>query len=406
MQKKNKISRISSFVLSAVIAGLFGVTAYYDNKIPDSFYVESGNVLELSGYPAIKESETLNVFAASENLYPRTKEVSLSLFGIIPIKNVEVQCREAPTLIASGEAFGIKLLMDGVMVINLQSMEADGKKICPAKEAGIKKGDIIKYINNKPVTSNSEIQHIINESSGAETEIKLSRNGCEFTVMLSPVYSEENDRYFAGMWVRDSTAGIGTVTFIDKSTGCFAGLGHPVCDSDTGELIPISSGQAVQVEITDAIKGRTGNPGQLQGHFISAEPIGNLNLNNNCGVFGKLTESGADETSGREYKMAFKQEVKTGKAYILSTVSGSEPQEYEIEIEKIESNSGETTKNMIIHITDKELLEKTGGIVQGMSGSPIIQNGKLVGAVTHVFVDDSSSGYAIFAENMVSYLNR
>ena len=178
--------------------------------------------------------------------------------------------------------------------------------------------------------------------------------------MLSPVYSEENDGYFAGMWVRDSTARIGTVTFIDKSTGCFAGLGHPVCDSDTGELIPISSGQAVQVEITDAIKGRTGNPGQLQGHFISAEPIGNLNLNNNCGVFGKLTESGADETSGREYKMAFKQEVKTGKAYILSTVSGSEPQEYEIEIEKIESNSGETTKNMIIHITDKELLEKTG----------------------------------------------
>ena len=290
MQKKNKISRISSFVLSAVIAGLFGVTAYYDNKIPDSFYVESGNVLELSGYPAIKESETLNVFAASENLYPRTKEVSLSLFGIIPIKNVEVQCREAPTLIASGEAFGIKLLMDGVMVINLQSMEADGKKICPAKEAGIKKGDIIKYINNKPVTSNSEIQHIINESSGAETEIKLSRNGCEFTVMLSPVYSEENDGYFAGMWVRDSAAGIGTLTFTDKVTGKFCGLGHPICDADTGELVPLQKGEAVPVEITEAQIGKAGAPGCLHGQFADITPYGILTKNSRCGIFGVFSE--------------------------------------------------------------------------------------------------------------------
>ena len=406
MYKKIKISKITSLVLSAVITGLFGLTAYYDSKIPDSFYVEKGKELELCGYPAVRESETVNAFAVAERVYPGTKEVSLSLFGIIPIKSVEVQCKEAPTLIASGEPFGIKLLMDGVMVINLESINSNGQKICPAKEAGIKKGDIIKYINNTPVTSNSEIQHIINESNGNEAEVIVNRSGYEFTAKLKPVYSEEKKGYFAGMWVRDSTAGIGTVTFIDKETGCFAGLGHPICDSDTGELIPISSGQTVEVEISGAVKGRTGSPGQLQGYFVSAEPIGNLNLNNSCGVFGKLSEYGSESVCGREYKMAFKQEIRIGKAHILSTVSGSEPKEYEIEIAEIESNSEKTTKNMVIHITDKELLEKTGGIVQGMSGSPIIQNGKLIGAVTHVFVDDSSSGYAIFAENMVSYLKR
>nr|MDE5620074.1 SpoIVB peptidase [Ruminococcus sp.] len=208
------------------------------------------------------------------------------------------------------------------------------------------------------------------------------------------------------MWVRDSIAGIGTMTFFNKTTGEFAGLGHPVCDSDTGELVPIYSGEAVPVEITDAKKGSKGIPGELHGQFMYGGSFGILNRNNSCGVYGMLSESAVQALSVNceQYKMGYRQDVKTGEAEILTTVSGDIPQKYKIEIEKIDYNSAESTKNMVIRITDKELLDRTGGIVQGMSGSPIIQDGKLIGAVTHVFVSDPTKGYAIFAENMAEYL--
>lgn len=402
MSKKSKISKAVSAVLSAVIAGIFGLTTYYDSKIPDSFYVEKGEKLEICGFPAVKES---GAFAASASggILPVTNEVSLSLFGVIPIKNVEVQQKEAPTLIAGGEPFGIKLLMDGVMVIRLDGVEISGKKRCPAADCGICEGDVIQTIDGKSVTSDKEIQQIVNESRGKSLNVTFMRENAEHTVVLKPAYSESRDGYFAGMWVRDSTAGIGTITFIDKKTGGFAGLGHPICDSDTGEIVPISSGEAVPVEITKVIKGKTGSPGELQGRFISSEGSGELYLNNKCGVFGHIS-SEKIEAEGREYKIGYKQDIKCGKASVLTTIDGTEPKMYDIEIKSIESQSPDSSKNMIIKITDKELISAAGGIVQGMSGSPIIQDNKLIGAVTHVFVDDSSSGYAIFAENMLSYL--
>lgn len=401
MSKKSKISKAASALLSAVIAGIFGLTAYYDSRIPDSFYVESGKELEICGFPAIKESTPFTAYA--REITPSAKEVSLSLFGVIPIKNVEVQQKEAPTVIAGGEPFGIKLLMDGVMVVRLDGVEIDGKKRCPAADCGIREGDIIRCIGGKSVSSNKDIQKIINESGGEKLEVTFIRENRERTVVLESVYSKSREGYFAGMWVRDSTAGIGTITFIDKETGGFAGLGHPVCDSDTGEIVPVSSGEAVPVEITDVVKGKAGSPGELQGRFISSEASGELVLNNKCGVFGHI-EADMIESEGREYKLGFKQEIKCGKASVLTTIDGTEPKMYDIEIKSIESQSSDSSKNMIIKITDEELLNSTGGIVQGMSGSPIIQGNRLIGAVTHVFVDDSSCGYAIFAENMLAYL--
>lgn len=405
MFKKIKVAKAGAVLLSAAFIGLFGITSYYDKVLPDSFYVETGQKLELNEFPAIKESTPLTVSAAWEQTYPETKEVSLSLFGIIPVKNVEVHNTEAPTLIAGGTPFGIKLLMDGVMVIHLDSIEEKGSPVCPAFDADIKEGDIIRLLDNKPVSSNSEIQNIINESDGKTIKATINRGGNEIETNLTPVYSESKKGYFAGMWVRDSTAGIGTITFIDKSSGRFAGLGHPICDADTGEIVPLSSGQAVPVEITCAVKGRTGIPGELQGCFTSNRPMGSLTLNNKCGVFGTLTESALSICCGNEYKMGFKQEIKEGKATVLTTVSGCQAMEYEIEIESVDCSSKDNTKNMTIRITDKRLLNETGGIVQGMSGSPIIQDNKLVGAVTHVFIEDSSRGYAIFAENMFDCLS-
>ena len=233
--------------------------------------------------------------------------------------------------------------------------------------------------------------------------IAVSRDGDEFTAVLEPVYSEKNGCWRGGMWVRDSIAGIGTVTFVNKATGDFAGLGHPICDCDTGEIVPVSSGEAVPVEITSAKKGERGIPGELLGSFRRGGTYGTLDQNNSAGVYGKLSPEALGELDGEEMPMAYSNEITTGSADIISSVSGV-PERYSVQIESIDYKSGDETRNMVIKITDSRLIEVTGGIVQGMSGSPLIQNGKLIGAVTHVFVADPTRGYAIFAENMMKKL--
>ena len=202
------------------------------------------------------------------------------------------------------------------------------------------------------------------------------------------------------MWVRDSSAGIGTVTFYDESTGLFGGLGHPVCDVDTGGILPLSSGDVVDVNITGVRKSTEGNAGELQGIFVSDKACGTLYTNNQYGVFGALKNCPSPYSP---IPMGLKQEIQLGEASILTTIDGDKPQEYSISIEKIDYRSDNSNKNMVIKITDEKLLSLTGGIVQGMSGSPIIQNGKLIGAVTHVFVNEPTKGYAIFCENMYEY---
>lgn len=407
MHFKNKIKKTFAAVLSAAVAGLFGISGYYSSRLPESITAESGQVLTIAEYPEITCASFSDEAIAASETFPASKQATLTLFGTIPVKNVEVREEEAPTLIVGGNPFGIKLLMDGVMVTELGEVEDEnGKKVCPAEEAGVKVGDVIRYADTISVTSNSQLQEIIGGSCGRTVKLSISRDGNEFTAYLRPVYSKDAREWRGGMWVRDSIAGIGTMTFINKDTGEFAGLGHPVCDSDTGETVPISSGEAVSVEITDAKKGETGIPGELRGKFCSDGTLGTLNRNNSCGVFGILTDEALKEicSSGDEFKMGFRQEITTGKAYIYTTISGDTPQKYEISIESIDYKGTDSTKNMIIRITDEKLLEETGGIVQGMSGSPIIQNGKLIGAVTHVFVADPTKGYGIFAENMADYL--
>ncbi len=407
MKLKRKIIKGTAVILSLGIVGLFGTAEYYSTHLPSSLTTESGSEIRIAEYPQIF------CFNNSENAIPvsnnndGTSQVTLTLFGAIPVKNIEVHEAEAPTLVAGGNPFGIKLLMDGVMVTEMGEVETEnGEKIYPAQNAGIQVGDIIKSADGKNITSNNEIQEIIGNSNGKKIKIIVSREGKDFPVFLKPEYSKSDEKWRGGMWVRDSIAGIGTMTFFNKTTGEFAGLGHPVCDSDTGELVPIYSGEAVPVEITDAKKGSKGIPGELHGQFMYGGNFGILNRNNSCGVYGLLSEQAVKvlcETS-KEYKMGYRQDVKTGEAEIMTTISGDTPKKYSIEIEKIDYNSSESTKNMVIRITDKELLESTGGIVQGMSGSPVIQDGKIIGAVTHVFVSDPTKGYAIFAENMAEYL--
>lgn len=407
MQLKRKLTKAAAAVLSAALAALFGTAGYYSSKLPGSLTKDTGSELRIAEYPEISCCGYPGGVISDSAVYPPAKQVTLSLFGAIPVKNIEIREEEAPTLIAGGNPFGIKLLMEGVMVTELGAVgDKSGAAVCPAENAGIRVGDIIRFAENQEITSNSQLQEIIAGSGGKELKLTVNRNGSEFTTTLYPAFSNSSQTWRGGMWVRDSIAGIGTMTFINKETGEFAGLGHPICDSDTGGLVPLQSGEAVPVEIDEAKRGERGVPGELRGQFIQGEAYGILNRNNNCGIFGRLNDTALDSLcqSGEEFKMGYRQDITTGKAEIYTTVSGSVPEKYSIEIENIDYNSSDSSKNMVIRITDSKLIEKTGGIIQGMSGSPIIQNGRIIGAVTHVFVADPTRGYAIFAENMAEYL--
>lgn len=386
--------RIFKTVLSTAAAGLLltaGAVGYYRSALPDSYYVTEGEALVLETAIPI-EAQSSGAMAASLQTSPMSEQVALRLFGVIPVKTVQVTTADAPLLIPGGTPFGIKLLMDGVMVVGIADVGAE----CPAARAGIQVGDVLVSVNDVAISGNTSLRTAIAETDGDPCEVTLRRGGCEQTVSLEPVYSQTEGCYQAGLWVRDSTAGVGTVTYYEPGSGNFAGLGHPICDVDTGEMIPLSSGEVADVTIGSVVKGQVGAAGELRGYFTSSRSGGILTKNNACGIFGVMNE--VRDAAGA-IPMARKQEIRKGKAEILCTVSGTEPRCYEIEIEEIDLDST-GTKDMVIRVTDEALIAVTGGIVQGMSGSPILQGGKLVGAVTHVLVNDPTRGYGIFAERM------
>jgi stage IV sporulation protein B len=362
---KFHFSKFTAALLSAAIFGLSSVTGYSITRNIAHYYTASVSAMGVSAENSAK--------------------------------------KDAPTLIAGGYPFGIKLLMEGVMVTDTGKVDNISS---PAEDAGIKKGDVITSANGTPLTSNNGLSRIIAESRGKSVTLELLREGNPLTVELSPVFSEKDKIWRSGMWVRDSIAGIGTMTFAVKDTGEFSGLGHPVCDCDTGELIPLHSGEAVPVKITNITKGMSGSPGALHGKFTGLPSYGTLSDNNNCGIFGDFGETALYRLEQpREYKLGYPDEVTEGEAFILSTISGTSPQMYSVCIEEKNCRGNEPSKNMIIRITDERLIAETGGIVQGMSGSPIIQNDRIIGAVTHVFVADPTRGYGIFAENMYNEIH-
>lgn len=301
-------------------------------------------------------------------------------------------------LIPGGMAFGVKFFVEGAIVLGTTGVETASGVVSPAKDCGLKAGDIIIRAGGKEFGSASELISVIEGSGGKAVHLAYLRDGNENTVTVTPVRDLENGDYRIGVMVRDSTAGIGTVSFIDPETLDFGGLGHGIYDSETGLLLPLARGAVVDVEITDVVKSQRNDPGELRGDF-GTKVVGELWENSEQGVFGRF-----NSLPGRTRKaipVASKSEITEGKAHILTTLSDNHVGEYEIEIEHIYQNSG-TTKNFLIRVTDQKLLEQTGGIVQGMSGSPIIQNGKLVGAVTHVLVNDPIHGYGICIENMLN----
>lgn len=325
----------------------------------------------------------------------------LNLFGVLPVKEVDVNFTERKNVTLGGQPFGIRLYTNGLVVSKIADVPTTEGIKSPASDAGIKCGDIILQAGTEKLRTNEQLMKICESSSGDPIILKCSRDGREFTTSITPVSDSELKLFRLGMWVRDSCAGIGTITFTDEESKSFAGLGHGLYDSDSGSLMPLLDGDIVPADIISADKSTGGSPGSLCGVFTAGEPIGTLKANSDCGLYGTYT----DFSGGEKIEIAFRQEVTKGKAQILSTVESGDPEYYDIEIEDISYDNSEPSKNMVIKITDADLLKKTGGIVRGMSGSPIIQNGRLVGAVTHVFINDPSHGYAVFAENMAEYNN-
>lgn len=319
--------------------------------------------------------------------------VAVMTLSILPGGAAAARPRE---VVPMGRAVGIKLFSDGVLVVGTSQIE--GKD--PARACGLREGDIITHINSEEVDSIEEVRDLLQTIGGQTMSIRATRGEKQVQLTAQAVQCATDGTYKLGAWIRDSMAGIGTLTYYDPTTGNFGALGHGINDVDTSLLMPLESGGLMYAEVTDVKKGLAGEPGELHGAFQVQRELGSLSANTKSGIFGTLTDE--TMTAGlTPIPVATRKEVVTGTATILSNINGDEVAEYQIQIVRLYPNSTTDTRDMMIRVTDPRLLETTGGIVQGMSGSPILQNGKLIGAVTHVLVSDPTQGYGILLEDML-----
>ena len=376
-----------------------------NGSIPDELNVVRGssrNELKLN-LPMI-EQETVEAGSRDKSNIPEGEvKISCSLLGVIPLKDIQVNLVEEQSVIPGGEAIGIYMKTKGILVVGTGTVGgADGLDYEPALNV-VQSGDYITAVDGSPVADKEALVEMVNKSGGKEVVLEVWRDGETTSLKIAPVRTGEEE-YKLGVWVRDDTQGIGTLTYVDGQQH-FGALGHGISDVDTGGLLALSGGTLYHTDILSVTKGERGVPGELSGviRYREDEKLGEIAENTEEGIFGTVNAQREEIAAAAEpVEIAYKQEVVEGPATILCSVDGT-VQEYQAEIEKIYLNSREANKSMVIRVTDPVLLEKTGGIVQGMSGSPILQNGKLIGAVTHVFIQDATSGYGIFIENMLGH---
>jgi len=343
---------------------------------------------------AIKSSPTYSCSKQAAYALPSISEIVKNLFKKENKETVNPN-KEKSYVYLGGFPLGFTINCSGVIVVAISNDNS----------GNLKEGDIIIEIEGEKVSSASQILTIINTEkyAGKTLNIKYIRDGETKSTTLKPIYDKVQKFYKLGVWIRDNAAGVGTITYIRKDNLRFGALGHPVCDIDTGSLLPANDGNIFKCNIVGVKRGVKGNAGELKGLFLrSGSVLGTLDKNNEYGVYGNFDKDFINSYGREVVQVADRGEVKCGKAKIRCTVDGTVPKDYDIEIVKTYFQSSKSNKSMFIRVTDKELLSKTGGIVQGMSGSPIIQNGKLVGAVTHVFVSDPTKGYGIYADWMIN----
>lgn len=389
---KKRASAFSVFFIIIATAMFVECDVYFPDQIK-IFCGENINVRESSPY-------TLDIAASGAAEANGEYDAAVKLFGLIPVKNVEVDVLPVTEIVPGGTTVGIKMFTRGLMCVGTEKQTGENRQTVDAsKDADIKNADMILSVNGVDLHTVEQFGKIVSESEGKPLTLTVERNGEITEKKLTPV--KTNDGYKLGIWVRDSTAGIGTVTFVDKNTNVYGALGHPITDVDTGALMPVERGSISEAKIVDVKKGKRGEPGELNGLFDqSGADRGVIMKNTARGIYGILENDCKAGISEEAVPVASKTQVHTGKAEIYANVENNTVEKYEVEIIKIMKHAADD-KNLVVSVTDKRLLEKTGGIVRGMSGSPIIQDGKIIGAITHVFVNDPTKGYGIFIENML-----
>lgn len=394
-----KAIRIIDGIFALFLIIIYSFIVFGNIVLPDKIEAYSTKKIEYKSVYSVENNSLYQVdYQNSSKVSPIENDIKL--LGIIPVKTTSIIQSKPKKVSVSGESFGIKLYTDGVIIVGIRDVETDKGKCNPAKEAGLEKGDIIIEINGKKVYSADSVTDILNDNNGKDYKITVKRNGNYKEFLLKPAYSSSQGCYKVGLWVRDSTAGVGTITYYDKSNNTVSALGHPITDVDTNEIMPILDGEAVRATVTKIYKSKAGEAGSLCCEFTN-DIIGTLKKNCQSGIYGKYT---CTLKNTYEYEVASPNEIVRGPVQILCTIDSGKAKFYNAQISRISYRENKKGKNMVVKITDERLLEKTGGIVQGMSGSPIIQNGKLVGALTHVIVDSPEKGYAIFAQDMVDEL--
>lgn len=402
MQKKT-ISLILLIFLIIIYMYALVITSMPNKMVV--FEGEEINIKTLLGLNLMEKNESMMVSANAKNQKINevgVKKLTLNLFDKIPLKAINVSVLPKTKVIPVGNIAGVKLYTSGVLVVGMSEIEGKDNKIYkPYENTGIKEGDTITKINNKYISSTDDLIDNVNKSNGDTIEVTYIQNEQKKECSITPVKTNENE-YKIGLWVRDSAAGVGTVTFYEPSTKTFGALGHGIADIDTGELLNIASGEFVTTRILNITKGEKGNPGKIQGTIENQQTIGEISKNTGFGIYGKVDNiSSLEIDASKEMEVALRDEINLGKAKILCSLDNKNVQEYEIEIKKIYKENNYNNKSMEIEITDESLINKTGGIIQGMSGSPIIQNGKFIGAVTHVLVNNPKEGYAVFGDLML-----
>ena len=417
MMKRYKRYKISLYI-ALVLSVMLGVVVYeyvFYRQIPDTLYLQKGEIEEVEfALPVTAELQELETEYVEtwENGQTKidNKDVAnvdsyiwkLRLFGILPLKDVEIKVVDEESVYPVGVPIGIYVKTDGVLVAGLGNIRsADGREVCPCENI-LQTGDYILAINEETVSMKGEVIDKIKASSGETVIIKIRRNGQISRVKVTPVLNDAGE-YQIGIWIRDSAQGIGTLTYIDEENG-FGALGHGINDIDTTDLMESDYGGLYETQIVSIKKGASGEPGEISGviRFMDDAKEGEIQKNTPNGIYGVMDMETAELGfyENMLYPVALKQDIKLGAAGILYTINGK-TDIYDIQIKEIDYSQSEGNRGLVIEITDPVLLAQTGGIIQGMSGSPIVQDGKFIGAVTHVFVNDPTKGYGIFAETML-----
>ncbi len=387
------------FTFLACSVVIFSGVIYLDYTIDNEYNLENGKSLNINSVIPITAELSGEEFSKLNENYTVGAEynVNLKAFGFIPISQTKVKVIDKLKVAVLGTPFGMRIYTKGVLISDITDVLTVNGNKNPAKDAGLKIGDYIVSVDGKKIYTNEDLGYIVETSNGKNMKFEVIRNNTKIYFNFAAVPDKITKQYKIGVWVKDSSAGIGTLTFYNPSNNIICGLGHGVCDDDSKKLLKIEKGEIVSAKIISISKGSIGEAGKLEGRF-KYQNLGDIVLNCEKGIYSNFT---GDIKFTNLTEIALKQEIKNGDAEILCTVDGEEPKYYSCKVEIKKGGYNSSTQNMIVTVTDDELIDKTGGIVQGMSGSPILQNGKLIGAVTHVLLEDSKKGYAIFAENML-----